>query len=79
MDYEWLVDNLIKTEYIEDGPELGKNECEKVLAKITSKTGRTYMLIVNVNIERNGVYYDYVLAGSDRNEVRIEEWDNRYL
>ena len=79
MDYDWLADQLIKLEYLEDGPELGKDECEKVLDAIISKIGGTYMLIVNVNIEKNGVYYDYLLNKSDKNKVCIEEWDNRYL
>lgn len=37
------------------------------------------MLIVNINIEQDGIYYDYILDKNKVNKVIIEEWDNRYL
>jgi hypothetical protein len=46
---------------------------------ISKTTGKTYMLIVNINIEQNGFFYDYILDDNNENEVHIEEWDNRYL
>lgn len=38
-----------------------------------------HMLIVNVNIDLHEINYDYVLDESDKNDVLIQEWDNRYL
>ena len=78
-DYEWLADQLMRSEFVENGPQLEKGECQKLLDSILESTGKTYMLIVNVNIERSGVYYDYVLAPDSECGVHIEEWDNRYL
>jgi hypothetical protein len=34
---------------------------------------------VNVNIDFDGICYDYVLDSNDTNKVLINEWDNRYL
>lgn len=79
MDYEWLADKLIRDDHVEDGPELEKAECQELLNLISKKTGNTYMLIVNINIETDGFYYDYLLDKNDVNKVHIEEWDNRYL
>lgn len=79
LDYEWLADQLVKTEYVENGPQLEKDECQKVLDLVSKNTGKAHMLIVNVNIESNSIYYDYLLDESETNEVHIEEWDNRYL
>lgn len=74
-----MADQLVKAEYLEDGPQLEADECQKVLEAASALGGKTYMLIVNINIERGGVYYDYMLSESEKNEVHIEEWDNRYL
>lgn len=79
MDYEWLVEKLIETEYVEDGPELDKLESERLLKLISEKTGKTHMLIININIDLHEVNYDYILDNNDKNEVVIQEWDNRYL
>ena len=78
-DYEWLVDRLIDYEHVEEGPELEKQECQEILDLISEKTGKSYLLIVNINIEVDGIYYDYILDKNDTNKVIIEEWDNRYL
>lgn len=79
MDYEWLANRLIDNEYAEDMPELDKETCEELLQYIFEKTGKAHMLIVNVNIDFDGVCYDYVLDSNDTNKVLINEWDNRYL
>ena len=79
MDFEWMANRLINNEYAEDMPELDKEECEKLLKLISEKTGKTHMLIVNVNIETTGICYDYLLDDNDTNTVLINEWDNRYL
>ena len=79
MNYDWLVDKLIRDGYAEDGPELDKVECQELLNKISKKASKTYMLIVNINIETNGFFYDYLLDENNENKVHIEEWDNRYL
>ena len=79
MDYDWLIEKLLRDGYAEDGPELDKLECQAVLEKISEKACKTYMLIVNINIEQNGFFYDYILDEDKENKVRIEEWDNRYL
>ena len=76
---EWLVNKLIQDGHAEDGPELEKAECQEVLDLISKRTNKTYMLIVNINIESDGFYYDYLLDKDDKNTVHIEEWDNRYL
>jgi len=78
-DLEWLAARLLQEEHVENGPELEKSDCRKVLDLISSKTGNTYMLIVNINIEQDGIYYDYILDKNKVNKVIIEEWDNRYL
>jgi hypothetical protein len=54
-------------------PELDKDECEKILAMIFEKTGKAHMLIVNVNIDFDGICYDYVLDSNDTNKVLINE------
>ncbi len=79
MDYDWLVGKLIRDNYVEDGPDLDKAECQELLDMISKTTGKTYMLIVNINIEQNGFFYDYILDEDNENKVHIEEWDNRYL
>ena len=76
---EWLASCLIANEHVEDGPELEKGECQQVLDLICAKTGKSWDLIVNINIELNGIFYDYLLDKSDTKKVFIEEWDNRYL
>lgn len=79
MDYEWMASKLVDNEYLEDGPELEKAECEQLLKLISKKTGKTHMLIVNVNIDLHEISYDYILDDNAKNEVVIQEWDNRYL
>ena len=79
MDLEWIVNRLINNEYAEDMPELSKDDYEKLLRLISSKTGKTHMLIINVNIDSDNTTYDYVLDNNDINKVLINEWDNRYL
>ena len=79
MDYEWVVDKLVNNNNLEDGPKLDKLECEKLLKHISEKTGKTHLLIVNVNIDLHEINYDYILDDSAKNDVLIQEWDNRYL
>ena len=79
MDYEWLINRLIDTEYVENGPELDKAECQKLLDKISEISGKCYTLIVNINIELREISYDYILDNNTKNEVLMQEWDNRYL
>lgn len=79
MDYEWLINRLIDTEYVENGPELDKAECQKLLDKISEISGKYYTLIVNVNIDLREISYDYILDNNTKNEVLMQEWDNRYL
>ena len=76
MDYEWMVDKLVNNNHLEDGPKLDKLECKKLLKYISEKTD---LLIVNVNIDLHEINYDYILDDSDKNDVLIQEWDNRYL
>lgn len=76
--YNWLIDNLIRNEYVEDAEHLTKEEATELLASIVNETGKKYDLIVHINIETDGVYYDYVLDSTGNGEVLIEEWDNRY-
>lgn len=78
-DHEWLANRLISNEHVEDGPELDKVECQKVLDLICEKTGESYDLIVNINIETDGIFYDYILDRGGTKKVFVEEWDNRYL
>lgn len=78
-EYEWLVNRLIIHEHVEDGPELEKAECQQVLDAICEKTGGNWDLIVNINIETNGIFYDYFLDEKGTKKVFVEEWDNRYL
>jgi len=79
MDFEWIANRLINNEYAEDLPELEKEDCEKLLELISKKTGKTHMLIVNVNIDFGSITYDYVLDDNETNKVLVNEWDNRYL
>ena len=79
MDYEWIISKLINNKHLEDGPKLDKLECKQILKHITDKTGKMYILIVNVNIDLHEINYDYILDESDKNDVLIQEWDNRYL
>ena len=79
MYYEWLISRLINNKHLEDGPKLDKLECKQILKHITEKTGKTYILIVNVNIDLHEINYDYILDESTKNDVLIQEWDNRYL
>ena len=79
MDYKWVVDKLVNNKYLEDGPKLDKLECKQLLKCISEKTGKTHLLIVNVNIDLHEINYDYILDDSDKNDVLIQEWDNRYL
>lgn len=75
--YSWLIDNLIRNEYVEDAEHLTKEEATELLASIVNETGKKYDLIVHINIETDGIYYDYVLDSAGDGEVLIEEWDNR--
>lgn len=75
--YSWLSDNLIRNEYVEDAEHLTKEEATELLASIVNETGKKYDLIVHINIETDGIYYDYVLDSTGDGEVLIEEWDNR--
>jgi len=79
VDFEWLVSKLIKDEYVEDGPELEKEEQQHLMDLIAKQTDNPHMLIINVNIESDGIYYDYLLDKNDVNKVVVQEWDNRYL
>ena len=79
MNYEWIVSKLINSGHLEDGPALDKSECKQILKHISEKTGKTYMLIANVNIDLHEISYDYILDANDKNDVLIKEWDNRYL
>ena len=79
MDYKWVIDKLVNNKYLEDGPKLDKLECKQLLKCISEKTGKTHILIVNVNIDLHEINYDYILDDSDKNDVLIQEWDNRYL
>ena len=75
--YSWLIDNLIRNEYVEDAEHLTKEEATELLASIVNETGKKYDLIIHINIETDGIYYDYVLDSTGDGEVLIEEWDNR--
>ena len=79
MDYEWMVDKLVNNNHLEDGQKLDNLECKELLKHISEKTGKTYLLIVNVNIDLHEINYDYILDDSAKNDVLIQEWDNRYL
>ena len=79
MDYKWMVDRLVNNNHLEDGPKLDKLKCKQLLKHISEKTGKTHLLIVNVNIDLHEINYDYILDDSARNDVLIQEWDNRYL
>jgi hypothetical protein len=79
MDFEWLASKLLRDEHVEDGPELDKTECQKLLDYIAKQSAEPHLLIVNVNIETDGIYYDYLLDSNKENKVVISEWDNRYL
>ena len=80
MENEWLINRLINDEYVEDGPVMEKQEAQTVLKMISEKTGKTYILIININIDFDGITYDYVLdADANSSKVLIQEWDNRYL
>ena len=68
-----MVGKLVDNEYLEDGPELEKAECEQLLKLISEKTGKTHMLIVNVNIDLHEISYDYILDNNAKNEVVIQE------
>ena len=79
MDYKWVIDKLVNNKHLEDGPKFDKLECKQLLKCISEKTGKTHILIVNVNIDLHEINYDYILDDSDNNDVLIQEWDNRYL
>ena len=68
-----MASKLVDNEYLEDGPELEKAECEQLLKLISKKTGKTHMLIVNVNIDLHEISYDYILDDNAKNEVVIQE------
>ena len=74
-----MVDKLVNNKHLEDGPKFDKLECKQLLKCISEKTGKTHILIVNVNIDLHEINYDYILDDSDKNDVLIQEWDNRYL
>ena len=79
MDFEWLASKLLRDEHVEDGPELDKTGCQNLLDYIAKQSTEPHLLIVNVNIETDGIYYDYLLDSNKENKVVISEWDNRYL
>ena len=79
MDYKWVIDKLVNNKHLEDGPKFDKLECKQLLKCISEKTGKTHILIVNVNIDLHEINYDYILDDSDKNDVLIQEWDNSYL
>ena len=79
MDYKWVIDKLVNNKHLEDGPKFDKLECKQLLKCISEKTGKTHILIVNVNIDLHEINYYYILDDSDKNDVLIQEWDNRYL
>ena len=74
-----MVDKLVNNKHLEDGQKLDKLECKQILKHITEKTGKMHLLIVNVNIDPHEINYDYILDDSSKNDVLIQEWDNRYL
>ena len=74
-----MVDKLVNNKHLEDGPKFDKLECKQLLKCISEKTGKTHLLIVNVNIDLHEINYDYILDDSNKNDVLIQEWDNRYL
>jgi len=74
--FDWLIDRLINDEYVEDIEHLTEEEAKEVLAIISSRTGKTYTLIIHINNEVDGVYYDAVLDTDTKNSVLFEEWDN---
>ena len=74
-----MVDELVNNNHLEGGPKLDKLECKQLLKHISEKTGKTHLLIVNVNIDLREINYDYILDDSAKNDVLIQEWDNRYL
>ena len=73
MDYKWVVDKLVNNKHLEDGPKFDKLECKQLLKCISEKTGKTHILIVNVNIDLHEINYDYILDDSDKNDVLIQE------
>ena len=74
-----MIDKLVNNKHLEDGPKFDKLECKQLLKCISEKTGKTHILIVNVNIDLHEINYDYILDESDKNDVLIQEWGNRYL
>ena len=74
-----MVDRLVNNNHLEDSLKLDKLECKQLLKHISEKTSKTHLLIVNVNIDLHEINYDYILDKSDKNDVLIQEWDNRYL
>ena len=74
-----MVDKLVSNNHLEDGPTHDKLKCKQLLKHISEKTGNTHLLIVNVNIDLYEINYDYILDDSAKNDVLIQEWDNRYL
>ena len=73
---EFLAEMLIRDEYLEDIEHITKEEAERVLELIDERTGKSHLLIINVNNERDGIYYDAVLSDGDKSAVIIEEWNN---
>ena len=74
--FDWLVDRLIEDEYVEDIGPLSEEEAKEVVELISGKTGKTYTLIIHVNNEEDGVFYDAVLDTDNENSVLFEEWDD---
>jgi len=74
--FDWLVDRLIEDEYVEDIGPMSAEEAEELLKLISAKTNKTYTLIIHVNTEVDGIYYDAVLDTDTKNSVLFEEWDN---
>ena len=68
-----MIDKLVNNKHLEDGPKFDKLECKQLLKCISEKTGKTHILIVNVNIDLHEINYDYILDESDKNDVLIQE------
>ena len=73
---ELLAERLIRDEYLEDIEHLTKAEAEEVLSIIESRVKGSRLLIINVNNEADGVYYDAVLSEDKKSAVIFEEWNN---
>lgn len=72
---EWLAAQLMNSEYVEDTEHITKQEAKEILDYITAQTSKTHLLIVNINIDRNGEsIYDLILDNNDKNDAIFSEW-----